>query len=83
LACGGYYRPLDGLPGQEPCAEGAKLARKGVHTHRTWVIGFQGAWIWMQDKAETYFDFCNWLRAVEREPDHGLLPGHVLMSPRA
>jgi hypothetical protein len=24
---------------------------KGHYTRRTWVIGFQGAWIWVQDKA--------------------------------
>jgi hypothetical protein len=23
-----------------------------IYTRRTWVIGFQGAWIWVQDKAE-------------------------------
>jgi hypothetical protein len=23
-----------------------------AYTRRTWVIGFQGAWIWVQDKAE-------------------------------
>jgi hypothetical protein len=50
--------------------DGSKRCGKD-YTRRTWVIGFQGAWIWVQDKAE-----------IRRHITHMASISNAVMRPR-